>query len=65
VWKALEQDLLHLKDRELDKLLYKVTGTEELYEARGLVKAIDLILALPEEFRILYEAQKETDKENT
>lgn len=57
-WKALAEDLQALKDREVDRLLYKVTSTEELFEARGLAKAIDLILELPREFEIIAAEKK-------
>lgn len=54
----MAEDLQALKDREVDRLLYKVTSTEELFEARGLAKAIDLILELPREFEIIAAEKK-------
>ena len=64
-WQALERDLTALKDREVDALLYKVTTTEQLYESRGLAKAIDLILALPGEFSVYSQAEEKKVLDNS
>lgn len=52
-----------LLNREQDRLLYKVAGSDELWEARGLAKAYDHLLSLPEEIETLAIAVRESQKQ--